>query len=110
MTENTKVVYRTLADFVPAMKSAKSLAKGNEELGNLLQLVGHLAYKTPGGSVGWTKGTTPTVIATAIDAGADVGLPLPEALGRVFKVAEKVATKEQKEAVVILKGIMLPKP
>src|SRR5262245_66684246 len=51
-----KPTYREVEDFTPALKAAKSAAKGNTDLVQPLQLITHLAWKTPGGSVGWEIG------------------------------------------------------
>ena len=45
-----------------------------------MQVVGHLAWRTPGGKVAWHKGTTPSVVAHATALGATPGTPVPAAL------------------------------
>ena len=45
-----------------------------------LQVVGHLAWRTPGGKVAWHKGTTHSVVAHATALGCAPGTPVPAAL------------------------------
>lgn len=102
-----KPTYREVDEFSPALKAAKSLAKGNPDLSQPLQLITHLAWKTPGGSVGWAKGTTANVIAFADDIAVPVGTPIPEAMSAALSVAEKAATdKPQKDAVAVLAKVI----
>lgn len=99
--------YRERADFTPALKAAKSLAKGNVDLTQPLQLITHLSWKTPGGSVGWAKGTTANVIAYADDIAAPVGTPIPEAMTAALSAAEKATTDQpQKDALAVLATVI----
>ncbi len=102
-----KSTYREVEDFTPALKAAKSLAKGNVDLTQPLQLITHLAWKTPGGAVGWAKGTTPQVIAYADDIAVPSGTPIPEAMAAALSAADKAATdKPQKDAVAVLAKVI----
>lgn len=99
--------YREAADFTPALKAAKSAAKGNVDLTNALQLVTHLAWKTPGGVVGWAAGTTENVKAYADDVAVPEGTPIPEALAVALGNAEKAASEQpQKDAVAVLAKVI----
>lgn len=106
-TKVTVSTYREMPQFVPALKAARSLAKGNVDLTQPLQLITHLAWKTPGGSVGWAKGTTANVIAYADDIAVPTGTPIPEAMAAALSAAEKAAAdKPQREAVAILAQVI----
>lgn len=99
--------YREHEDFVPAFKAAKAAAKGNDDLTQALQLLGHLSWKTPGGSVGWTAGTTKKVTDYAEDILVMPGQDIPEAMDTVLGVATKAAAdKPQKDAVAVLSKIV----
>lgn len=99
------VAYRKAEGFEEAMKSLRSLAKGTP-LKPLAQLITHLAWKTPGGTVGWTKETTPDVPATADDLAIGVGTAIPEALETVLSAAEKEVNDSQREAFQAVAGII----
>lgn len=102
-----KPTYREVEDFTPALKAAKSLAKGNVDLVQPLQLITHLAWKTPGGAVGWAKGTTANVVAYADDIAVPAGTPIPEAMEAALHAADKAATdKPQKDAVAVLARVI----
>lgn len=102
-----KPTYREVEDFTPALKAAKSLAKGNVDLMQPLQLITHLAWKTPGGSVGWAKGTTANVVAYADDIAVPAGTPIPDAMAAALSAADKAATdKPQKDAVAVLAKVV----
>jgi hypothetical protein len=106
-TVPAKSTYREVADFTPALKAAKSLAKGNPDLSQPLQLITHLAWKTPGGTVGWAKGTTANVVAFADDIAVPAGTPIPDAMSAALSVAEKAATEQpQKDAVAVLSKVI----
>ena len=99
--------YREHEDFVPAFKAAKAAAKGNDDLTQALQLLGHLSWKTPGGSVGWAAGTTKKVTDYAEDILVMPGQDIPEAMDTVIKVAQEAAAdKPQKDAVAVLAKIV----
>ena len=99
--------YREHEDFVPAFKAAKAAAKGNDDLTQALQLLGHLSWKTPGGSVGWAAGTTKKVTDYAEDILVMPGQDIPEAMDTVIKVAQGAAAdKPQKDAVAVLTKIV----
>lgn len=100
-------VYRDGKDFLPALSAATTAAKGNKDLLSSLQLIRHLAWKTPGGSVGWSKGTTPTVIEFANDIAVPAGTAIPEALDAALSHASKAATdKPQQESVAVLAKVI----
>lgn len=107
LKEPAAPTYREHEDFVPAFKAAKAAAKGNDDLTQALQLLGHLSWKTPGGSVGWAAGTTKKVTDYAEDILVMPGMDIPEAMGTVIKVAqEATADKPQKDAVAVLAKIV----
>lgn len=106
-TPQTSKPYREVEEFTPALKAARSLSKGNPDLAQPLQLITHLAWKTPGGSVGWAKGTTPTVMAYADDIAVPPGTPIPEAMEAALSAADKAAQdKPQKDAVSVLAKVI----
>lgn len=98
--------YRTAEGFTEAVKSLRSLAKGNPTLRSLVQLITHLAWKTPNGAVGWSKGTTADVISTADDLAIGTGTPLPQAMDTALSAAEKEVGDAQREAFDILSSIV----
>lgn len=105
--EPSAPTYREHEDFVPAFKAAKAAAKGNDDLTQALQLLGHLSWKTPGGSVGWAAGTTKKVTDYAEDILVMPGQDIPEAMDTVIKVAQEAAAdKPQKDAVAILAKVV----
>lgn len=100
-------VYRDGKDFLPALSAATTAAKGNKDLLSPLQLIRHLAWKTPGGSVGWSNGTTPTVIEYANDIAVPAGTAIPEALDAALSHAAKAATdKPQQDSVAVLAKVI----
>lgn len=105
--EPSAPTYREHEDFVPALKAAKAAAKGNDDLTQALQLLGHLSWKTPGGSVGWAAGTTKKVTDYAEDILVMPGMALPEAMDTVIATATKAAAdKPQKDAVAVLAKVV----
>ena len=98
--------YRTAEGFNEAAKSLRSLAKGNPVLRSLVQLITHLAWKTPNGAVGWSKGTTADVISTADDLAIGTGTPLPQAMDTALSAADKEVGDAQREAFDVLAGIV----
>lgn len=103
----TAGVYRQNPEFLPALKSAKALAKGNGELGRAIQLMTHLAWKKPTDTVGWTAGTTASVIEYADDIATPVGTPISEAFATVIKVAQGAAVAgAQADALDVLVSIV----
>ena len=106
-TEPSAPTYREHEDFVPAFKAAKAAAKGNDDLTQALQLLGHLSWKTPGGSVGWAAGTTKKVTDYAEDILVMSGMDIPDAMDTVISAANKAAAdKPQKDAVAVLAKIV----
>ena len=99
--------YREVEDFTPALKAAKAAAKGNADLTASLQLITHLAWKSPGGSVSWAKGTTPQVIAYADDIAVPEGTKIPDALAAALGIARKaVADEAQNTALSVLAKVI----
>ena len=98
--------YRTAEGFNEAAKSLRSLSKGNPGLRSMVQLITHLAWKTPNGAVGWSKGTTADVISTADDLAIGTGTPLPQAMDTALSAAEKEVGDAQREAFDVLAGIV----
>lgn len=100
-------VYRNVDGFMDALKAAKSAAKGGSPLGAPLRLITHLAWKTPGGTVGWTKGTTPEVIEYADDMALATGTSIPEAMRVALAECDKHAeTAEEKGTVKVLADLI----
>lgn len=101
------ITYREVSEFSPALKAARSLAKGNADLTNPLQLITHLAWKTPGSTVGWAKGTTANVVAYADDIAVPSGTPIPVAMEAALSAADKAATdKPQRDALSVLSKVI----
>lgn len=99
--------YRQNPEFLPALKSAKALAKGNGELIRAIQLMTHLAWKKPTEAVGWREGTTASVVEYADDIATPVGTPIQEAFATVIKVAQGAAIAgAQKDALDVLVSIV----
>jgi len=99
--------YREIEEFTPALKAAKSAAKGNVDLTQPLQLITHLAWKSPGGQVGWAKNTTQAVMDYADDIAVPAGTSIPDAMNTALSIAEKAATeKPQKDAVAVLAKVI----
>jgi len=99
--------YREAVDFTDALKAAKSAGKGNQELTDVLRLITHLAWKTPGGKVGWADKTTQSVVDFANEVLIVEGTLLPEAMTSALSIAEKAAAdKPQKDAVAVLSKVI----
>lgn len=99
--------YREVTDFADLLKSAKSAVKDSPDAKQALQLITHLSWKSPKGTVGWSKGTTADVVAFADDIAAPAGTPVPDAMAAALAVAEKGATeKPAKEAVAALARVI----
>ena len=98
--------YRTAEGFDEAIKSLRALAKGNQTLRSAVQLVTHLAWKTPNGSVGWAKGTTPNVVSLADDLAIGVGTPIPQAMDLALQAIADEVTEEQEPAYAALSEII----
>ena len=99
--------YREAVDFTDALKAAKAAAKGNSDLVAPLQLITHLAWKTPGGKVGWADKTTQAVVDYANEVLIVEDTPIPEALNAALGLAEKAAAdKPQKDAVAVLSKVI----
>jgi hypothetical protein len=92
--------YREVAGFQDAVKAAKSSAKGNADLVTALNLVTHFGWKTPGGTVGWAKGTSPKVVAASDDLLVPSGTPIPDAMNAVLAAATKAADSDEQKATV----------
>lgn len=97
--------YRMAEGFNEAAKSLRSLSKGTS-LKPLVQLITHLAWKTPNGAVGWSKGTTADVVSTADDLAIGTGTPVNEAMETALSAAEKEAGDGQRDALEVLAGIV----
>lgn len=106
----TATTYRTDEGFLDAQKALRSLSKGNGALKPLVMLITHLAWKTPNGTVGWTKGTTADVVSTADDLAIGTGTPIPQAMEVTLTEAEKVLEDSQKDAFDILSSIVRSHP
>jgi hypothetical protein len=103
----SKPAYRNAEGFTDALKSAKGVAKGNADLTQPLQLITHLAWKSPAGKVGWAEGTTASVMAYADDIAVPEGTAIPEALAAALSAADKgAADKPQKDAVAVLAKVI----
>lgn len=76
-TPATTGPYRARPGYTTAMAAALAAMPAHKPT---LQVVGHLAWRTPGGKVAWHKGTTPSVVAHANALGATPGTPVPQAL------------------------------
>lgn len=99
--------YRSAPDFLTALKSAKSLAKGNPELLSAIQLLTHIAWKKPTDAVGWTEGTTASVTEYADELAVPVGTSIKVAVDAALKAAVKAAgTDPQRDALKALTAIV----
>lgn len=103
--KTSNVAYRNVDGFADALKSFDGLAKGTM-LKPYAQLLRHLAWKTPGGSVAWTKGTTAEVPATAESLGIKVGTAIPQAMDTVLFAAGEATTDAQEGALEVLRDII----
>lgn len=84
---NTKATpYRARPNFAQALAAAKQALPAH---GPTLQVVAHLAWRTPAGRVGWHKGTTPSVVAHANALGVAPGTPVPQALATCLATLPK---------------------
>ena len=97
-TAPAQPTYREVAGFTDALKAAKSAAKGNADLMAPLTLITHLSWKTPGSSVGWSKGTTEKVTAYADDIAVPAGTPIPDAMDAALSAATKAAADDAQKS------------
>lgn len=98
--------YRDVDGFMDLMKATRKVCK-DPEFKAPLQLITHLAWKTPGGSVGWSKGTTESVMDYADDVLAGPGTAIPAAMDIALKVLVKTAKSDEEKAAVKALGDMI---
>lgn len=93
-------VYRTREDFVAAHGAAHGLRIGNPAFAAAVQVLTHLSWRGPKGSVAWNKGTNANMVANAAEMGATPGTPLPTAIAGVLDALEKAADTTARKAAV----------
>lgn len=76
--------YRANNAWQLAHAAAKGAAAGNPQYAAGVQVLTHLAWRAPGGAVGWHKGTNPTMVANATAMGVATGMPVQAAMVAVL--------------------------
>ena len=79
-TTATAGPYRTNPTWHAAHAAAVGAHRGNATARAALQVATHLAWRAPGGSVAWHKGTNAAMLATASTLGVQVGQPVHVAM------------------------------
>jgi len=99
--------YREDLIFSLALKAAKSVGRGNVALAQPLQLITHLAWRSPDDTVGWHERTTPSVMAYAEEISLPEGTALPDAMSAALAYARKViATEPEKDTLAVLAAVI----
>ena len=93
-------VYRTREDFIAAHGAAQGLRTGNPAFAAAVQVLTHLSWRGPKGSVAWSKGTNANMVANAAEMGATPGTPMPTAVAGVLDAAEAAADTDARKAAV----------
>ena len=75
--------YRTNATWHAAHAAAVGAHRGNPAARAALTVATHLAWRAPGASVAWHKGTNAAMLATAGTLGVQVGQPVHAAMALV---------------------------
>ena len=75
--------YRTNPTWHAAHAAAVGAHRGNAAARAALQVATHLAWRAPGASVAWHKGTNAAMLATAGTLGVQVGQPVHAAMALV---------------------------
>lgn len=75
--------YRTNATWHAAHAAAVGAHRGNAAARAALTVATHLAWRAPGASVAWHKGTNAAMLATATTLGVVTGQPVHVAMGKV---------------------------
>ena len=82
-TPSTTGPYRTNPTWHAAHAAAVGAHRGNAAARAALTVATHLAWRAPGGSVAWHKGTNAAMLATAGTLGVQVGQPVHAAMALV---------------------------
>lgn len=99
--------YREDPIFGLALKAAKSVGRGNVALAQPLQLITHLAWRSPDDTVGWKPGTTPSVRAYAKEISLPEGTALPDAMSAALAYARKaIASEPEKDTLAVLAAVI----
>lgn len=83
--EKVSGAYRNQTSFAEALAAASAHHRSVPTAKAALQVITHLAWRGPNGSVAWHKGTNPTMVAYAKSIGVVPGLPVPEAMDLCLK-------------------------
>ena len=89
--------YRGAPAWVAAHAAATAAAKGAPAYRAALQVVTHLAWRTPTGAVAWHRGTNATMLGTATEMGITTGQPVQEAMHAAVTALGKAATTPAQE-------------
>ena len=84
--------YRGVPSWHAAHAAAVGQHRGNAEARAALQVGTHLAWRSPNGSVAWTKGTNAAMLAHATTLGVQPGQPVHEAMALVIAALPAHAT------------------
>ena len=79
--------YRNNATFAAALATAK--AAHGAAAAPQLQVLTHLAWRAPSGTVAWHKGTAPGMVSNAKGLGVVPGVALPKAVASVLAALPK---------------------
>lgn len=82
-TATTTTPYRTVPAWHAAHAAAVGAHRGNAAARAACTVATHLAWRTPGASVAWHKGTNAAMLAHAATLGVQVGMPVHKAMALV---------------------------
>ena len=97
--EKVSGAYRNQTSFAKALAAASAEHRSVPTAKAALQVMTHLAWRGPTGTVAWHKGTNPTMVAYAKTIGVVPGLAVAEAMDLCLKhvPAHEVTTILTKE-------------
>ena len=84
--------YRNNPAWHAAHAAAVGQHRGNPQARAALQVATHLAWRAPGGSVAWHKGTNPAMLAHAANLGVQAGQPVHAAMALCVQALPAHAT------------------
>lgn len=84
--------YRTNATWHAAHAAAVGAQRGNATAAATLRVCTHLAWRAPGASVAWHKGTNAAMLAHAATLGVQPGMPVHKAMAACVAALPKHAT------------------
>ena len=89
---HTAGAYRSNAAWHTAAQAANAASAGNPAYKAAAQVITHLGWRAPGGTVGWHKGTNANMVANAAAMGVQPGMAVQPAMALAVAALGKAAT------------------